>query len=118
MSVYLIDYENVQSGSPLCGIDNLTPDDEVFLFYSDAANKIKEYYWDLFNNSICRTHLVKLKNTGHNALDFYISVQVGICIGTKQDKVAIISNDKDFRAVIEYSGVLLFESANFGQTES
>ena len=49
MAFYLIDYENVQSGSPLCGIDNLTPDDEVFLFYSDAANKmlaiyIREYY--------------------------------------------------------------------------
>lgn len=48
MSVYLIDYENVQAGSPLCGIDNLTPDDEIFLFYSDAANKIKEYYWDMY----------------------------------------------------------------------
>ena len=103
MSVYLIDYENVQAGSPLCGIDNLTPDDEIFLFYSDAANKIKEYYWDMFNNSSCRTHLIKLKNKGCNALDFYISVQVGICIGTRKDKIAIISNDKGFRSVLEYS---------------
>ena len=110
MSVYLIDYENVQAGSPLCGIDNLTSDDEVFLFYSDAANKIKEYYWDLFNNSICRTHLVKLMNTGHNALDFYISVQVGICIGARKNRIAIISNDKGFRAAVEYSGIVLSES--------
>lgn len=110
MSNYLIDYENVQAGSPLCGIENLTEHDNIFLFYSDSANKMKEYYWNLFNNSKCETHLVKLKNKGSNALDFYISVQVGMCIGKGIDCVAIISNDKGFNAVIDYSEILLSES--------
>jgi len=111
MSTYLIDYENVQAGAPLCGIDRLSSSDEVFLFYSDSANKMKEYYWQLFNGSRCKTHVVKLKHKGPNALDFYISVQVGICIGQRINNIAVVSNDKDFYAVEEYSESVLCGSA-------
>lgn len=91
MGCFLVDYENVQSGAPFCGIDTLTAEDDIYFFYSDNAKKIEEYYWQLLISSPCKKHFIKLKQTGKNALDFYIAVQV-----------VIISNDKDFTAVVDY----------------
>lgn len=103
MGYFLVDYENVQSGSPFCGIDMLSAEDEVFVFYSECAKKVEEYYWQLLIDNSCKKHFVKLKQSGKNALDFYIAVQVGNCIGKNQDaEVAIISNDKDYVAVVDY----------------
>ena len=62
-----------------------------------------EYYWQLLISNSCKKHFVKLKQLGKNALDFYIAVQVGNCIGKNQNaEIAIISNDKDYTAVIDY----------------
>ena len=103
MGCFLVDYENVQSGAPFCGIDTLTAEDDIYFFYSDNAKKIEEYYWQLLISSPCKKHFIKLKQTGKNALDFYIAVQVGNCIGQNPNtEVVIISNDKDFTAVVDY----------------
>lgn len=102
MAVFLIDYENVQSSSPLYGIEDLTANDRVVLFYSDCAKKICRYYWDIFCNGKCSTRLAKLVKPSKNALDFYIAVEVGRSLSLGAKHIAIISNDKGYGAVIDY----------------
>ena len=102
MAVFLIDYENVQSSSPLYGIEDLTANDRVVLFYSDCAKKICRYYWDIFCSGKCSTRLAKLVKPSKNALDFYIAVEVGRSLVLGEKDIAIISNDKGYGAVIDY----------------
>lgn len=56
----------------------------------------------IFKESGCEFHIVKLKGTGKNALDFYIAAECGVISERGERRIAIISNDKGFQAVIDF----------------
>lgn len=56
----------------------------------------------IFKESGCEFHIVKLKGTGKNALDFYIATECGAISERGERRIAIISNDKGFQAVIDF----------------
>ena len=41
MGYFLVDYENVQSGSPFCGIDMLSAEDEVLFFIQSVLKRLR-----------------------------------------------------------------------------
>ena len=45
---------------------------------------------------------MKLKGAGKNALDFYIAAECGVISERGERRIAIISNDKGFQAVIDF----------------
>lgn len=69
--VYLIDLENVQSAG-LDGIDQLTGEDSIFIFYSDKADNLKVDLVKKILESPARVDFVKANNGTPNALDFQL----------------------------------------------
>lgn len=47
MSAFLIDYENINGASILPGLDLLSPQDKLILFYSKACSSLRKEYWDI-----------------------------------------------------------------------
>ena len=102
MAAILVDYENVFASNGLKGVDALKAGDTLTVFFSDSCRKIRHDYVQSISDSECEFRIVKLKNQGKNALDFYIAAECGI-LGAKGEKqIAIISNDKGFQAVLDY----------------
>ena len=102
MATILVDYENVHGSNGLKGAEALREDDTLILFFSESCRKIKREYMEYINDSKCGFRIVKLKNAGKNALDFYIAVECGVLSVQGEKQLAIISNDKGFQAVIDY----------------
>ncbi len=99
---FLIDYENVNYAG-LDGTEVLEKEDTVSFFYSDACDKIVAYRMKHIKESGCNLEICKLKSKGKNALDFYIASKIGEIFAADHDaKVAIISEDKDYKALIDY----------------
>lgn len=73
MAAILVDYENVFVSNGLKGVDALSEDDTLIIFYSDSCRKIRREFMQSINNSGCEFRILKLKNSGKNALDFYIA---------------------------------------------
>ena len=102
MAVILVDYENVHGSNGLKGTEVLRSDDTLIIFYSESCRKIKQEDMQFICESKCRFRIVKLKNTGKNALDFYIAVECGILYEQGMKDLAIVSNDKGFQAILDY----------------
>lgn len=105
MATILVDYENVYASNGLKGVDALSVDDVLIIFYSDSCRKIRYDYMQSINDSGCEFRIVKLKNPGKNALDFYIAAECGMLRERGEKQLAIISNDKGFQAVLDYFDV-------------
>lgn len=110
MAAILVDYENVFVSNGLKGVDALSEDDTLIIFYSDSCRKIRREFMQSINNSGCEFRILKLKNSGKNALDFYIATECGVLSSRGKRQLAIISNDKGFQAVIDYFKVSEFMS--------
>lgn len=102
MATILVDYENVVASNGLKGVDALRADDTLIVFYSDSCRKIRHDYMQSINDSGCEFRIVKLKNQGKDALDFYIAAECGMLGAQGEKQMAIISNDKGFQAVLDY----------------
>lgn len=99
---FLVDFENVRSEG-LRGVDYLEDRDYVTIFFSNAAHSCENRYLEDIEKSGCRFDTCKLKNTGKNALDFYIATRVGEFYGIgHKDRIAIISKDQGYKAVRDY----------------
>ena len=99
---FLIDYENVNYIG-LEGTEFLEPTDTVSFFYSNCCENIIRYRMMDIEKSGCNFEICKLKTTRANALDFYIASKVGEIFTTDiNSQIAIISNDKDHNAVMDY----------------
>lgn len=98
----ILDYENTGSLG-LNGIDKLTSKDTVCLFYSEKAHTIDLEAIEMFKNTKATIKYIKVKKTAPNYADFQIATLTGIILGkNSEEKVAIISNDKGYVAVIDY----------------
>lgn len=99
---FLIDYENVNYAG-LEGTEFLEKGDTVSFFYSDKCDKIISYRMKDIEKSGCAFEICKLKNVRKNGLDFYIASKVGeIFAMDRNAKIAIISADNGFQAVLDY----------------
>ena len=99
---FLIDYENVNYAG-LEGTEFLEKDDTVSFFYSDKCDKIISYRMKDIEKSGCTFEICKLKSVRKNGLDFYIASKVGEIFAMDRDaKIAIISADNGFQAVLDY----------------
>lgn len=98
----ILDYENIGSLG-LNGIDKLTSKDTVCLFYSEKAHTIDLEAIEMFKNTKATIKYIKVKKTAPNYADFQIVTLTGLILGkNSEEKVAIISNDKGYVAVIDY----------------
>lgn len=99
MAVYLVDFENVSSAG-LSGIQKLTKEDKVYIFYTvNASNMSFAAHMNLLSSPAEVTYY-NVASGGKNALDFQLASFLGylICQG-KEKKFCIISNDRGFEYV-------------------
>lgn len=102
--IYLIDFENI-SVSGLSGLDQLTGDDQVLLFYSEMANKISIDLHLQLEHSPAHREYFCVKTGTKNALDFQLSTHLGYLIATHPtQEYAIVSKDTGFDALVHYWG--------------
>ncbi len=96
MSVYLVDYENVNVGG-IKGIEKLNSKDTVYIFYTQKANNISFETHKIIMSSKAQVKYFDVHNGGKNALDFQLALFTGFLIGSGIDSdIYIISNDKGF----------------------
>ena len=99
---FLIDFENTGS-SGLKGVEYLTEEDRICIFFSQCCGKIEKGLLRRIMESRCEIDGVKLARNGKNALDFYIASRLGEVFGAGYEgRVAIVSKDKGFKAVQDY----------------
>lgn len=102
MKIYLIDFENVHSEG-MTGVDLLSEDDEVVIFYSANADSIS---FDVLHKLMfCKAKLsyFKIRRGGKNALDFQLSSYLGYRLGSDPTaEFYIISRDSGFDFVLDF----------------
>jgi hypothetical protein len=104
MSIYLIDYENTK-GAGLEGIEELTAEDTVYLFYSENANTLTFKMYDRISNAKARFQFIDVGVGTRNALDFQLTTWLGylVCKGLGQKQYFyIVSQDKGFGSVCRF----------------
>jgi outer membrane biosynthesis protein TonB len=102
MSVYLIDYENVHYAG-WEGIDKLTKEDEVILFYSENASTIPMELHIKVVNSGANLRYIHVAKTAKNYLDFQLSALSGYLVAqTNQTEFVVVSKDTGFNAVVDF----------------
>jgi hypothetical protein len=102
MATFLVDYENVGNCDGLHGVDVLSESDTLIIFYSQCCGKIRYDFLKAIKESDCDFKIMKLQNTGKNALDFYIAAECGVLSEKGETQLAIISKDKGFKAVQDF----------------
>ncbi|MBP5165389.1 MAG: hypothetical protein ILP08_08220 [Lachnospiraceae bacterium] len=108
MSVYLIDYENVNF-SGLEGVGALNEGDEVVLFYSDSSSTIPMNLHIDVQRSGASMRYIEIRKTAKNYLDFQLAALSGYLVGTTdQTEFIVISRDSGFDSVLD-----LFNTQDF-----
>ena len=102
MATILVDYENVSTTDGLKGVEYLSENDTLIIFYSQCCEKIRAEYIEMIEKSNCEFRTYKLARTGKNALDFYIAVECGVLGVQGEKQISIISKDKGFGAVSDF----------------
>ena len=93
---YLIDYENVNK-SGFNGIEKMTGNDTVVIFYTNNANTLTFELHSAPIASKADIQLMNVKCGGKNALDFQLATYLGYLISNETlTDIHIISNDKSF----------------------
>ncbi len=102
MSVFLIDYENVNEAG-LEGIKNLKSDDQVHIFYSDQIKTIPFERSIEMSQSRAKIEFIQTRKTAKNYLDFQLATYLGFLIGKgERGEVIVVSNDKGFDSVVDF----------------
>ena len=97
MAIYLIDYENTKN---LLGINTLTADDSIVVFYSQKANTLTFDIHQAILSSQAKIEYKCVEVGGQNALDFQLSSYLGYLIKQNENSESkiyiIVSKDRDF----------------------
>ncbi|MDR0197304.1 MAG: hypothetical protein LBI36_03695 [Oscillospiraceae bacterium] len=102
MRIFLIDFENVHSEG-MIGVDNLTEEDEVAIFYSVNADSVS--FEILHKLMFCKAKLsyFKIRRGGRNALDFQLATYLGYLISVRPDaQFFLISRDNGFDFAVDF----------------
>lgn len=107
MSIYLMDYENVNADG-FRGVEKLGKDDSVYVFYTTNAGNLSFEVHKKLIESKAEIKYFSV-SSGKNALDFQLTMFAGYLLGkgTSQN-IYIISNDKGFDADISFYDNFLF----------
>ena len=99
MKYYLLDYENVNS-SGLDGLDELSADSRIVLFYTRNSSKIDLGSVNMLRGMKGELSIIEVHH-GKQALDIQLASYLGYLIGTepKDTEYYIISKDKGYRNV-------------------
>lgn len=96
MTVYLVDFENVRSEG-LRGVEQLSEDDKVVIFYSVNADAITFDVHMLLSRSRAEIETFRILRGGRNSLDFQLSTYLGyLVMENKYRHIVIVSQDKGF----------------------
>ena len=97
MAIYVIDYENTKN---LLGINTLTADDSIVVFYSQKANTLTFDIHQAILSSQAKIEYKCVEVGGQNALDFQLSSYLGYLIKQNENSESkiyiIVSKDRDF----------------------
>lgn len=105
MKAYLIDFENVKSKG-LTGIEQLSPDDKVIIFYSENSDTISFEMHRKVMTSTADIEYLKVRVGGKNALDFQLSTLLGYLLAKElYTHIFIISGDKGFDKLHDFWNV-------------
>ncbi len=102
MKYFFIDYENIKQDA-LKGIERLSAEDKVIVFYSEYAQTITIPMHLQINNSRAE-FIFKEVQVGHkNDLDFQLATELGCLVGNGLgDEYYIVSYDKGYQSVCRY----------------
>lgn len=102
MRVFLIDFENMRSEG-LRGIDTLTSEDTVVIFYSNNADSLTFAAHAMIMSSKANVIYYKIKRGGKNALDFQLISCLGYMLAKEPDaEFYVISKDTGYDFAIEF----------------
>ena len=102
MSIYLIDYENVNE-SGLEGVKSLRSEDQVHIFFSDQIKSIPFERSIELTQSRAHIEFIRTHKTAKNYLDFQLSTYLGYLIGKgEKGEVIVVSADKGFDSVVDF----------------
>ncbi|MDE7167907.1 MAG: hypothetical protein K2O28_03555 [Clostridia bacterium] len=102
MAIYLVDYENTQN---LLGINDLSENDYVIIFYSQKASSLS---FDVHKEILTSKATIEYKCVdvgSQNALDFQLVTYLGYLINQheiSECKFYIVSKDKGFSYVVAF----------------
>jgi len=102
MKYYLIDYENVNAAG-LEGIDDVSTDSRVVLFYTKNSSKIDLGVFNLLRSTSAELAVIEVHH-GKQALDIQLASYVGFLIGTEpaDTEYYIVSKDKGYRNIQDF----------------
>lgn len=102
MAIYLIDYENVNMDG-LNGIQDLSEADQVYIFYSDNANKLTFGLHQQIVESPAWIRYVNAETGAKNALDFQLATYLGYLVSqSSAERFCLVSKDSGFQAVVKF----------------
>ena len=102
MAIYLIDYENVNMDG-LNGIQDLSETDQVYIFYSDNANKLTFGIHQQIVESPAWIRYVNAETGAKNALDFQLATYLGYLVSqSSAERFCLVSKDSGFQAVVKF----------------
>lgn len=99
MAAYYVDYENVGSIG-LLGLEKLTGNDRLILFFSDHADTIKMEIVQALMKTPCQVEFHKIERGTQNALDFQLITML-YTLETGKEPCYIISKDNGYDASIK-----------------
>lgn len=102
MATILVDYENVVFVNGLSGVQYLTPDDTLCIFYSGTCEHIRSEYIHAIERSGCHFFVYRLQTVRKNALDFYIASEAGCILARGETHVGLVSRDKGFESIKDF----------------
>lgn len=102
MSIFLIDYENVNE-SGFKGILNCQKDDLIFIFYTKNGDTLSFESHKLLEEAKSKIEYFNAENGSKNALDFQLSSYLGYLIPSHlNEQFYIVSKDKGYEVLIKF----------------
>lgn len=102
MSIYLIDYENVNV-SGLNGIETLTEADKVYIFYGANPGYIPFEKHILISKSQAEVAYLRVERSGKNYLDFQLATYSGYLVAMYPEReYIIVSRDTGFDSIVNF----------------
>lgn len=100
-NIYFLDFENLQSTED--ELDEFIDDNcEIYLFHGAHQNNFPAFWLKTAIELGQRLHIVQLKESANNALDFFISYYIGKLSNDETLSFHIISNDKGYDPLIDH----------------
>lgn len=102
MATFLIDYENIGVHG-LDGIDKLTEQDIIYIFYTENANKITFDLHHEITETKSKVRYMKVEDGSNNSLDFQLVSYLGWLIKKySEEEFFIVSKDKGFNCIEKF----------------